>query len=208
MQTWIDSHPDEAGDYQASISLDDVAGWHLDNEDPTLRWRGEVLDQATQQRSVMASAPDLDAWCADLDEIIKGEGIRLAPQKRQRTRSPGQSRSGRHMWCDDETLGDVDGLIAILYFKTASTRHPGRVSIDVSMRADDARGDELADLADKAGFASRRTKATVIIESCPDEAVAFNMAQSVETQRSAVESLARAAKDLQTWWATVELSGR
>lgn len=203
---WIEAHPDEVSAYDLAIRLEDVAAWHDQHADTAVKWRGRVIRQAVRQRAVMAPAPDLDAWCADFDASIRPHGLRLAPQFRQRSAAPGQAVSGRFIWCAEETLGDLSDLSAVLFFKHASAKYPGRVSIDIEVEPDDGRGEVLMEQARAAELACRRTKAYVIVESYPPDAEHFNMAEPVAAQGPAVEALAAAAKQLQDWWASLVAS--
>lgn len=204
---WVEGHRVEAETYDCVIPIEAIAAWHNEQYEPAVQWRGRVLAQAAEQRSAMAPAPDLDAWCDDLDEAIKSQGLRLAPQARQKSDAPGQAVSGRFIWCAEDTLGDVEDLWAALFFKHASANYPGRVSIDIALPKDDPRGIPLALSAEDAGFRCRRTKAYLIVESCPPEAAGFNMVDSVADQLPAVTALAHAAKELQLWWNALPEAG-
>jgi hypothetical protein len=199
-QIWIDGYPDEVSEYDKTVSIDAIAEYHLSRRSETVAWRGRVFAQAVTQRPTAVSAPDLDQWCADLDDMIRERGLRLAPQRRVRTPVPGRSKSDRFIWCADETLVDIGGLWPSLIFKTASGLLPGRVAIEVSVRSNDVRREKVVLSAEAHDLAVRTTEASVIVELCPSESADLILARSIAEQRDAVEALVDSGRQLQKWW--------
>lgn len=199
-ESWINSHAVEVAEYDMAVSMEAIAQHHLDRNDESVTWRGRVFAQAAAQRPVSVPAPDLDEWCVDLAGMIGEYGLRLAPQFRERTPVAGRSKPDRFIWCADETLTALGGLWPSLYFKTATARRPGRVSIDVSIRPSDLRRSLLECSAAAHGLSVGGTEATLIVEVCPPESAALTPTLSVAEQSDAVHALAQAGCRLQTWW--------
>lgn len=200
---WITAYPVEADEFHLVIALEDVAQWCEGHGDD---FRAAVFRQACVA-PVFELAPDLQDWHTRVDRLFEEEfGIRLAPQRYERTKNQGQAKPNRWLACEQATLPAAPGAQQPwLMLRPASTNHPSRVVIEIP-RAPASLVTQARASSSRSGLSVRVTKAgTLLIERHVAEASQWVVSAPFEEQVPSLMSMGHAILQLSAWWSELTL---
>lgn len=197
-QGWIDGHPSEADEYDASVSLEDIAA-RCDSVGAT--FHAEVFRQACLPLG-REIAVDLLEWHERANRLLEAElGLRLEPQRYVRTTNVGGAKPNRWPSCETVACRELPGSgRPTLLLKPSSAKHECRASLLVE-RPTAPLAELLRMSALSAGFLVRSTPAgSLLVDAEVPDSTSWSMAMPFDEQVEHLLAVGRAAIELRTWW--------